>query len=78
MSVYFDQREAGYAAWKAQIRIIKRGVNPETKLYQGACHNCGTVVEFPRSAAKYQADQRDGDYLEVSCPVCHRRITAGV
>lgn len=78
MNDVFDQREAAYEAQKPQIKIIKRGVDPAKKLYQGTCHNCATVVEFPRSAAKYNADQRDGDYLSVDCPVCNQTIIVGI
>lgn len=73
-----DQREDFYAAQQSQIKIIKRGQKPENKIYQGECYRCKTVVEFPMGAAKYNSDQREGDFLSVVCPVCSHQITVGV
>lgn len=74
----YDQREDAYNAQQSQIKIIKRGSLPEAKIYRGECRNCGTIVEFPRGAARYSPDQRDGDMLFVVCPVCNHNITAEV
>jgi RNase P subunit RPR2 len=74
----YDQREDAYAAERSQIKIIKRGKKAEDKIYQGTCRNCETVIEFPRGAAKFTDDQRDGAYLSVTCPVCSRSITVEV
>lgn len=74
----YDQREDAYAAQKAEIMIIKRGEVPANKIFRGFCMNCKTEVEFPRRAAKYNSDQRDGDFLSVDCPVCNNLITARV
>lgn len=73
-----DQREDLYAAQQSGVRIVKLGSKPQDRVYQGECTNCNTVVEFKRSAARYQSDQRDGDFLAVTCPVCKQSITVGV
>jgi len=57
------------------MEIIQRGQKPEEKPYRVTCRTCDTVFEFLRSEAKYVPDQRDGDYVEINCPVCHRPAT---
>jgi len=73
----YDQREDLHAAGGTSgVKIIKRGQAPEEKTYRSTCRNCLTIVEFKRRDAKFTADQRDGDYLSVDCPVCAHRIYA--
>jgi hypothetical protein len=62
------------------MKIISRGVDPRTLTYQATCNRCKTVVEFTRDdpEVKYNNDQRDGDYLSCSCPVCADMITVQV
>lgn len=56
------------------MKIIKRGMLPEDRYYQGLCNHCTTVVEFKFSEAEPIYDQRDGNSLKVDCPVCERPI----
>jgi uncharacterized protein with PIN domain len=58
------------------VEIISRGTPPEEKPHEATCRNCSTQIRFLRREAKYISDQRDGDYLEVTCPVCSRTIFA--
>lgn len=60
------------------MKIIHRGERPEEKVYRATCWRCKTQVEFQRGEARYHSDQRDGDYLSVTCPVCGGAITAAV
>lgn len=60
------------------MKVIKRGELPETKVYGGKCQRCSTEVEFVRGEAKYNSDQRDGDFLSIACPVCTGLIYAAV
>lgn len=57
------------------MRIVKMGKPPNDRKYKCKCPGCGTLVEFLQSEAKYVNDPRDGDFHEVQCPVCPRRIT---
>lgn len=60
------------------MKIIKQGQLPAERVYQGTCRRCTTEVEFQRGEATYHADQRDGDFLTVRCPVCNDTITVDV
>jgi DNA-directed RNA polymerase subunit RPC12/RpoP len=60
------------------MRVIKAGAKPEDKLYQAACMHCKTEVEFARHEAKYNPDQRDGDFLSVNCPICSHLIAVAI
>lgn len=56
------------------MEIIKRGKTPENRSYRTTCDNCGTVFKFQQLEATYMADNRDGDYLEIDCPVCGKEV----
>ena len=55
------------------MKIIKRGKKPEERVYRVTCEYCETVFEFVKKEAKYVSDERDGDALEVKCPVCKKK-----
>ena len=57
------------------MRILKRGVRPETLVYRASCYKCKSEFEFSRSEAQFHDDQRDGAYLSVDCPVCGNGCT---
>jgi len=58
------------------VRIIKHGVDPEAaKQHRVKCRNCGTVFEFAQDEAQTIPDQRDGDFMQITCPVCKRMVT---
>lgn len=52
------------------VEILYRGLPPQEREYTYTCPNCATRFRFKRSEAKYISDQRDGDTLEIPCPVC--------
>lgn len=56
------------------ILITKRGTPPEQLVHEATCTHCKTEYEFTRDEAKYISDQRDGDCLKTSCPVCKRDV----
>lgn len=58
------------------IEVIVRGQPPEEKVYEEQCRRCASMLRFKRADAKYTADQRDGDFLTVECPVCHGTVHA--
>jgi RNase P subunit RPR2 len=57
------------------MRIIKEGKLPEEILKRLTCSHCHTEFEFAMKEAKYNSDQRDGDYYTIPCPLCCRTIT---
>lgn len=57
------------------MKIISQGEDPAKKVIQAKCSHCGTVVEFEQSEAKLVSDQREGDFYQIGCPVCHHTIT---
>lgn len=58
------------------MEIIEEGRLPEDKVYEGRCYHCNTRARFKRSEGKLVYDQRDGDYVEVKCPLpgCNHTI----
>ena len=60
------------------MEIIERGTLPSDRVHEGRCDTCRTKVRFKQSEAKYVPDQRDGDFLQVGCPVCGQTITVSL
>lgn len=56
------------------ILITKRGTPPEQLVHEATCTHCKTEYEFTRDEAKHISDQRDGDCLKTTCPVCKREV----
>lgn len=56
------------------MEIIKLGELPEEKVYEAKCSNCGTQVRFQHKEGKVHYDQRDGNSIEVQCPLCSKPI----
>lgn len=52
------------------MKIIKQGKIPENKSHQWTCNNCKSVIESCLKEGKITYDQRDGDFVRFSCPVC--------
>jgi hypothetical protein len=57
------------------MEILHRGIPPSERTHEATCITCQTKIRFKQGEAKYQSDQRDGDYLSIECPVCNRTIT---
>jgi phage FluMu protein Com len=55
------------------MEIIKRGRISIEKSYTIKCRWCETVFMFKESEGKFVSDFRDGDYLEIKCPVCSQQ-----
>lgn len=58
------------------MKIIKQGQDPQATPLRATCTRCHTQIEFHPIEAKYIADQRDGDFYQIACPVCPATITA--
>lgn len=57
------------------VDVIKRGVLPEETVHEVTCSHCYSELRFKEKEAKLIDDQRDGRYLQITCPVCDRTIT---
>lgn len=51
------------------MKILQEGKLPGNRAYRSQCRNCGTKFEFTALEATLVPDQRDGDYLEIRCPL---------
>lgn len=56
------------------VEIIRQGQIPEEQVFEATCTNCKTHFRFKRKEAKYVSDQRDGDFLEIPCPLCSKTV----
>lgn len=52
------------------IKITKPGTLPETRVFGANCRHCGCEFTFNPPDAKYETDQRDGDFYRIPCPTC--------
>lgn len=57
------------------VHIIERGTPPGDEPIETKCRRCTTKFSFTEGEAKRIPDQRDGDYLEIACPVCSASVT---
>lgn len=57
--------------------IINQGSLPSEKVYTVTCSHCKTLFKFKQDEAKYVSDQRDGDFLQITCPLpgCYHSVT---
>jgi RNase P subunit RPR2 len=60
------------------MKLVRRGVIPEEKIYRTTCNNCKSVYEYKAGEVKRVNDQRDGDYLTFPCEVCGCEVTQSV
>ena len=62
------------------MKVLERGQNPNdpNKLFNARGHGCKSLIEFARVESKVTYDQRDGDFMTVTCPVCAIPIHAAI
>lgn len=60
------------------MKVLRQGVRPEEKTHQVTCTNCKSELEFQQHEATIHSDQREGDWMEIKCPVCAAKITKGL
>lgn len=59
------------------MKILKRGVGNGDKIYRRTCRECKSRLEFKQKEMTYHADDRDGDWFSIVCPVCKENIIIG-
>lgn len=57
------------------MEILKRGTPPKERTHQATCRACGTEFRFRESEGRVTHDQRDGDFIQIDCPVCAATVT---
>lgn len=53
------------------MKIIVKGQKPDTKMFEGKCDSCNSVMQEKRGKLKVESDQRDWqEFAHARCPVC--------
>lgn len=60
------------------VKVLERGKLRSETVHQIRCTGCDSLLEFTEHEAKYVGDQRDGDALVITCPVCHKEVWKAV
>lgn len=60
------------------MQVLKRGQIPGERVHRATCSHCKSELEFKQSEGKVTYDQRDGDYVSVTCPVCNSLVTSSL
>jgi len=60
------------------MKIIKQGIKPEDMIFNAKCNQCGTEIEFAKKEATVTYDQREGNFMSITCPCCNHTITKNV
>jgi hypothetical protein len=60
------------------MEILKTGHIPAERSYKMECRTCNTVFRFLQKEGKIIYDQREGDFIQISCPLCHNKITCAL
>lgn len=60
------------------MRVIRRGVIPQMQTHEVTCMHCKSDLEFHELEALRITDLREGDYFQLTCPVCHGLIAKAV
>ena len=55
------------------MKIISRGVPPESLNYRATCNDCNSVLEFKKGEARVENDRNEIVYV-LKCPVCSKEI----
>jgi len=56
------------------MEVLFRGTSPLEREIESTCNTCSTVVRFKICEGTIVYDQRDGNSVKVTCPVCGNSI----
>ncbi|VDS07532.1 hypothetical protein PARHAE_00709 [Paracoccus haematequi] len=57
------------------VEIIKRGQPKGERVHDITCRYCDSELRFREHEAKITHDQREGDFMTITCPVCKGSLT---
>lgn len=62
------------------MEIIETGKLPEKKVYTVRCPSCNTKFKFKQEEGNITFDQRDGNYIAITCPLegCGKSVTCNL
>lgn len=60
------------------IEIIEHGTLPGDKVYEAKCFGCKSKLRFHQRDGTLVSDQRDGDFVQITCPVCQYKVCTNV
>lgn len=55
------------------MKVISRGIPPESQKYTTTCRDCHSVLEFQKKEARIVDDRNETVYV-LNCPVCRNDI----
>jgi len=56
------------------MRLIKKGVPPKERIWEGTCGACGSIFEASEGELKVQHVQRDGAFATETCSICYSKM----
>lgn len=60
------------------IEVLRPGITSAQITYTAECSRCYCKVRFTGADGKITSDQRDGDFMTVTCPTCGSTISTAV
>lgn len=60
------------------IEIVRPGITSAEIKYTAECYRCKCVVRFTGADGRVTSDQRDGDFINVTCPTCGTTISTAL
>ena len=58
--------------------VLESGKPPDEREFEATCRTCGSLLRFKQSEGRSSYDQRDGDFVTVTCPVCGNSVHANL
>ena len=56
------------------MKFIKKGELPETKVFEGNCNNCKSVLEATKGELTTVTDCRNDIYFSADCLLCNNKV----
>ena len=60
------------------IEILEKGEPKSERKFTVGCRGCNSKLRYSKSDGVVVHDQRDGDFLKLDCPVCHKDINVNL